>query len=223
MKETILSKRNSITTYLNLKKLLYFNFLENFSKENFFTCFLSIFRIYIGFHILKSVFISFEFVTLFQKDISVIKHSFPQCFSLLIETLVIIKFFNIPIFIYLLIFFSLNLFFGYLKNINFIFLFLLFKIYIVYNLEISNGGDNFMYLILLFMCFTNSWQYLSFVTYRESANKNFLSNLAVYSILIQLCVIYIVSGLHKVHSDAWFNGSATYYILNTVPLLQPYC
>ena len=71
------------------------------------------------------------------------------------------------------------------------------------------------------MCFTNSWQYLSFVTYRESANKNFLSNLAVYSILIQLCVIYIVSGLHKVHSDAWFNGSATYYILNTVPYCSP--
>ena len=210
-----------IITFLNQKVYCWNKFLNSYSKTNLFTNYLSIFRIYISFHIIKSAYLTWNLISLFDRESAYITYSFPKIIYPIIEFLVNFKIFDKPLYIYLLIIFSINLFFGFLKNFNFVFLFILFKIHMVFNLEISNGGFNYMSVILFFMCFTNSWRNFAVVEYKETRITNLLSNYSVYSIMIQLCMIYLVSGLNKIHADVWFNGSATYYILNTIPYCSP--
>jgi hypothetical protein len=91
----------------------------------------------------------------------------------------------------------------------------------------SNGGDNLLTFIAIYLVFVNSYDYLSFskLKYKkEQINKisNMVSNLAVLSIMIHLCLVYFVSFMHKIHSDMWFNGVATYYILNLERYKSPF-
>jgi hypothetical protein len=82
-----------------------------------------------------------------------------------------------------------------------------------------NGGDNLAKFILLYLVFANTYEHFvlnpnktkNTFTQRSS---NLLSNLAAYSIIIHLCLAYFIAGISKVHSDAWYNGIATYYILS---------
>jgi hypothetical protein len=78
-----------------------------------------------------------------------------------------------------------------------------------------NGGDNILKFILLYMIFTNAYKYYAIRESKKllkpSSLSNFLTNLSVLSITLHLCLAYLVSAFHKVHSDAWFNGVATYY------------
>ncbi|WP_438529552.1 hypothetical protein [Cetobacterium sp.] len=88
----------------------------------------------------------------------------------------------------------------------------------------SNGGDNLLSFICLYMVFTNSYSY--FVLNKSNPIKskisNLASNLACYSIMIHLCLIYFISFIHKIHSDMWYNGVANYYILNLERYSSPF-
>ena len=67
------------------------------------------------------------------------------------------------------------------------------------------------------MVFANSFTYFAIrkvTSLKFPVLSNFFSNLSGLSICIHLCLIYFISAIHKIHSDFWFGGVATYYTLS---------
>lgn len=84
---------------------------------------------------------------------------------------------------------------------------------------ILNGGNNFLSFLLLYLCFANSFEF--FVLQKPKATSflrsplvKLTTNMATFSVLFHLCLIYFISGVAKVHADVWFHGTALYYIFN---------
>lgn len=82
----------------------------------------------------------------------------------------------------------------------------------------GNGGDIMVRLVLLYLIFCNSYQYFVLVkeknVYDDNRRlQNLVSNLAAFSIMLQLCVAYFELGLAKLNDELWRNGEATYYAL----------
>ena len=97
--------------------------------------------------------------------------------------------------------------------------FLLYLLYYYhYHLDIAvvNGGDNICRYVLLFMTFANSYHHLTIYKYEPLADKdallqNLLSNLAAFSIMIEICLLYCSSAIGKLQTADWCNGEAVYY------------
>jgi len=196
--------------------------IDYLSEKNYFSKYLPLFRIYICFHIIKKTYLGWGSISLIYGDLIDAKSPILPLFPFLDYRIG-----NIPLIITLTIFLSILFAFGIGKRLT---IFLLF-ICIYFNAEMiylySNGGDNLLTYLCLYLIFTNSYQYLSFdiLKYKnENINKlsNLISNLAVYSIMIHLCLVYFVSFIHKIHSDMWYNGVANYYILNLERYNSPF-
>lgn len=87
------------------------------------------------------------------------------------------------------------------------------------NLSFFNGGDMMARLILFYLIFANSYEYFVLVKQAPVENEkrkfqNLLSNLAAFSIMLQLCLAYFASGIAKLNDPLWWNGEATYYALS---------
>lgn len=97
---------------------------------------------------------------------------------------------------------------------------------------ILDGGDNIMRIILFYLIFANTTAYFSFDAYikkeinlRNEINKpitNSLHNLAIFASIIQVCFMYLTSGLHKVMGEMWQNGTSLYYILQVNEYTHPF-
>lgn len=187
------------------------------SQQNIFKHYLVLFRIFISFHILKKVYINWGLhsvlMEIYQKE-SITKDSF--FFEL-------ITYNNTPLFVYFIVILSILYIFGIggfvTKSLLFYFFIYLTKFYFGF----TNGGDNLLQFILFYLIFCNTNYKFSITNYRDSELLNFISNIGVYCILIHLCLIYFISAIHKIHSDVWFNGVATYYILNLERFSSPLC
>jgi hypothetical protein len=96
----------------------------------------------------------------------------------------------------------------------FLFVFLLHKI----NSTIINSGDVAAQTILFYLIFADSYQYF---VYSKSKIKNIhlerlnylLSNLAILSVMLYLCIVYFAVGLSKLFDPLWQSGEAAYYAL----------
>lgn len=85
---------------------------------------------------------------------------------------------------------------------------------------ITDGGDNLMYLLLFYLLFANTTAYFSVDSKKRLNNKNsnlrnlqnMLSNFSVIACIIQVCILYFISGLYQVQGEVWSNGTALYYI-----------
>jgi hypothetical protein len=128
-------------------------------------------------------------------------------------------------FLLVIVFTLILVLFGIGRKITVLFLFLELAILQTFVNPVLNGGDNLLYFVLFYMIFTNSYDHFVLNEKDKTNNvfSNLVSNLAVYSILIHLCYIYLISGLHKIHSDVWFNGTANYYILHLERFQSPLC
>ena len=87
------------------------------------------------------------------------------------------------------------------------------------NSSFVNGGDALAKLILIYLIFADSYQYLVLFKQESRDNdkrkfQNLLSNLAALSIMLQLCIAYFSSGVAKIMEPVWWNGEATYYALS---------
>ncbi|MCB9202726.1 MAG: hypothetical protein H6604_06755 [Flavobacteriales bacterium] len=72
--------------------------------------------------------------------------------------------------------------------------------------------ENILTVTLLFMCFIDSYSFLSLSKSKGSTQlSNLVSNLAVYSILIHLCFIYANNAIHKLGGEFWLSGQAVYF------------
>lgn len=82
-----------------------------------------------------------------------------------------------------------------------------------------NGGDKMVKLMMLYFVFANSFEYFAIKKKGNqaiaSATDNLISNLAAYSLMIQLCLAYMVTFINKVNNPFWINGTANYYNFNT--------
>jgi len=97
-------------------------------------------------------------------------------------------------------------------------LFLMVYVLHTLNTTIINGGDVLARLILFYLIFADSYRY--FTIFKQGVlseeNKkllNLISNLAAFSIMLQLCVGYFALGLNKLIDPLWRSGEATYYAL----------
>ncbi len=194
----IIQELNVIATYLHE------------SKDRSF--YLAVLRVYVSFHVLRNLIVHFK-----MQDVIFGKRSiFPLYYS---NKLVIFAHDNHELFLFAIMTTCILFAFGIGKNITAIILYSLLEIYNNMIPYLLNGGDNFLKFIILYLVFANSYHYfsiskLNFKNYELTRTLTFFTNLATYSILIHLCLIYFISAIEKIHTDEWFNGVAFYYIMN---------
>lgn len=193
-----------------IKKLLFF-----FESENIFSFYTAVFRVFICFHILKKIFLQWDFFEILYRGNSFFIPDNSQFESLGINGDFFRQNFNIYLFIYLTL--IILLLFGIGRNLTALGVFICLEIQQRLCYTILNGGDNLFKFLVLYMIFINSYEF--FVLKKKiRANpsiSNLISNLATYSICIHLCLVYFISAIHKIHADVWFNGVANYYILSS--------
>ncbi|MDQ0176292.1 HTTM domain-containing protein [Bacillus chungangensis] len=90
---------------------------------------------------------------------------------------------------------------------------------------ISDGGENLLYLVLFYMLFMNVTAYFTWSKKTNKAkllekfrikHKDYISifhNFGFIFIIVQLCTMYLLSGLYQVMGERWNSGTAVYYIL----------
>jgi hypothetical protein len=85
-----------------------------------------------------------------------------------------------------------------------------------------DGGDNVIFLISFFLMFADVGRRFSLDARAEARAgcpvaipwwRAMLHNYAVLACLVQICILYLFSGLWKANSHMWLNGTAIYYIL----------
>jgi predicted DCC family thiol-disulfide oxidoreductase YuxK len=113
--------------------------------------------------------------------------------------------------------------------LNYIFTFSLIQI----SHFLSDGGDNLMYLFLFYLLFANTTAYYSVdsIKFHENYDRKkdttlfkirmIVHNFAVLACVIQVCIIYMSSGLYQVMGEMWNNGTAIYYILQVDVFSNP--
>lgn len=112
----------------------------------------------------------------------------------------------------------LNLF-GIGRNLVSFLLFLAFTVLYHLDNQFANSGDEMSMLLLLYLSFANTFSH--FVLFKRrpmAADKeklyNVASNLAAYSIMINLCMAYFMAGVFKAMDPYWQNGTGIYYFIN---------
>ncbi len=105
------------------------------------------------------------------------------------------------------------------RNLVAFLLFLAFVLLYSINSRYLNAGDKMSVILLFYLSFTNSYSYLTLFKRKplpEPKEKlyNLLSNLAAYSIVLNLCFVYFAAGLAKLLNPFWQKGEAMYYFLN---------
>lgn len=193
--------------------------LKSLKNENHFKLFLPIFRVFVCFHIIKKIFINYGSTSIFFDDKFVeIKSGFYRSFDWLFNTQIL----EIPILLYFLIFTCVLYAFGIGRWFTALLVFIQFYLYTEASALNGNGGDNYLFFILFYLIFADSYYYLCLKETVKKKSDYLISNIACYSIMIHLCLIYFVSAIHKIHAEEWFNGVATYYILNLERYSSPF-
>jgi len=112
----------------------------------------------------------------------------------------------------------LNLF-GIGRNLVSLLLFLSMTILYHVNNKFANSGDEMSMLLLLYLSFANTFSH--FVLFKRkpfSPEKekvyNLVSNLAAWSIIVNLCISYFMAGAYKILQPYWQDGTAIYYFIN---------
>lgn len=179
---------------------------------------LSIFRLILGFHLLKKITFWWPNLELLlsKKSFVVIEESTRfmsyELINFFAENYRLLVFFHVLLILFVI--------FGIGKNISVLFLYL--TVEIIQRISgglVLNGGDNFLKFALLYMVFCNSFEY--FILRGRELKRNFVqnhwfknlcTNVFSKSIIIHLVIIYFVSGFYKANTDVWVNGVANYYI-----------
>jgi hypothetical protein len=105
------------------------------------------------------------------------------------------------------------------RNLVSLALFLAFVLLNGINDRITNGGDTMSMLLLFYLSFANTFSYFTLFKRKPFSDKkeklyNLLSNMAAYSIVINLCFAYFFAGLFKLINPYWQNGTALHYFFN---------
>lgn len=99
-------------------------------------------------------------------------------------------------------------------------------------LAILDGGDNLAYLVIPMLLLTCCYDRFSIstglaakITRRLPEVLRSLSaplhNLGVLAIALQICLVYVTSGLYKVQGKLWQDGTALFYVLRVPEFTCP--
>lgn len=76
----------------------------------------------------------------------------------------------------------------------------------------ANGGNNLIHILLIYLIFMNedlsTKNKDSFLVYFSNA----LTNCSFFMVKIQICILYFVAAVGKIHGDLWSSGVAMYYV-----------
>ncbi|MFD9370708.1 HTTM domain-containing protein [Streptomyces sp. NPDC060020] len=93
------------------------------------------------------------------------------------------------------------------------------------NPVLLDGGDNVTVIVLVFFIFVDSGARFSLDARHRKAKRasdsnlfrfrigSLLHNAGILAVILQICTVYLVSGMYKVQGRKWQNGTALYYIL----------
>jgi hypothetical protein len=188
--------------------------INHLQDKNHFSIYLSLFRIFICFHLLKDIANSWGYLDILYSNDTFIAHP-PTMVSEILGVNSSFLFDNHKLIFSVYIGIILLFLFGIGRNFTALLLFLMFELIQRMNHLVLNGGDNLLKFILLYFIFADSFKY--FTLFKRTGNepekpvRTMISNLAVYSICFHVCLAYLWSAFHKIHADTWFNGAATYY------------
>ncbi|MCC3768925.1 HTTM domain-containing protein [Streptomyces sp. UNOC14_S4] len=95
-----------------------------------------------------------------------------------------------------------------------------------------DGGDNLAYIVIPMLLLTRCYDRFSFpsglsrkIAERVPATLRSLSepihNLGILAIAMQMCLVYMVSGLYKVQGKMWQDGTALFYVLRVSEFSLP--
>ncbi len=193
---------------------------ENISwlqKENYKAFYLALLRVAISLWLLKEVFINWSgmdllygqtvFIESEKRIINILSCGNPSLFRSHY------LFFIIPYIAVIL----LNLI-GIGRHFTAGLLFIMLYVLKNMNTTIQNGGDVLARLIVFYLIVADSYQYFVWLPKKEISQdrqkiRHLLSNLAAFSIMLQLCVSYFGLGLAKSLDPLWIKGEAVYYAL----------
>ncbi len=196
-----------------MKRLNYI--ISLLQKENYKGFYLSLMRVMLSIFLLKEIlFKQATWVVLYsnQSSLQFNTHSTFLVFGIDIFFLKAHYLFIISIYIFCLLLFLFGIGKNVIAFLSFALLFLLQKIN---NAEV-NGGDVLARFLLFCFCFANAYQYFCINKKKtNTATENVVSNLAALSMMMQLCIAYLLAFYHKIQNPYWQDGSAMYYILNT--------
>jgi hypothetical protein len=200
-------------------------FVNYLTSENRFAFYLSAFRVLMVFHLLKKVYLIWGSSSfLFSNDSFVLK-DYSTLRSLGIDATFVGDYYQT--FLTSLVVMLILFMFGIGRNWTALVVLLMMKLYQELAYLIQNGGDNLLIFALMYLACSDSYQYFVLNPSKPKSDyrtfiTNGLSNLAGFSIAFHLCLVYFVSAFHKIHADVWFNGVATYYIMNLERFCGPY-
>ncbi|MFD3515944.1 HTTM domain-containing protein [Streptomyces sp. NPDC058657] len=98
--------------------------------------------------------------------------------------------------------------------------------------SLLDGGDNLAYLVIPMLLLTRCYDRFSFPTglWNKCARRmpgalrslgTPLHNIGVLAIALQICLVYIVSGLYKIQGQMWQDGTALFYVLRVPEFTFP--
>lgn len=187
-----------------------FHSLSKDWKKDFY---LSLLRVYLALHIIKKIILYFPIWNQIYGNDSFVVSSYDLKYFGLISLSTIRNYHHL--FLFSVFILCLLFMFGIGRNVTVFLLYLAVDILQSLSELTLNGGDNLLKFILLYYIFINSFNYftVSVISRKLPSWPTFISNLGVFSILFHFSIIYFLSGFHKIHSEVWFNGVATYYTL----------
>lgn len=130
---------------------------------------------------------------------------------------------------------ALAFLFGYKGKLSSILNFIFTWSLLMRNSIISDGGDNIIRILLLYLILTSNTAYFSVDAYVKRKRtaperndspsfslRNCIHNLAILACLVQVSMLYLTSGSHKAMGELWQNGTALYYILQVEEYTHPF-
>lgn len=179
--------------------------------------YLALFRVYLALHVLQKLFFFIGHSDLLFGNSSFVKQYNTPFFALFGLH---IDFFKTHHGYFLIAFLivALAVLFGIGRHFSILLMYIFLEIFQRMNHLILNGGDNLLKFLILYMIFADSFRHFTLYKSKKaglpaSETANLLTNLAVLSVKIHLCLIYFISGIFKANTKLWFSGIATYYTL----------
>ncbi len=192
------------------------NVFSYLHKENYKSAYLSIFRVVLALFLLKEIGYKIPFVETLYSNQSIFQFSEHSSFKIWGINYYFIKQ-HYLVLISCHIFFLMLFLFGVGKHFSTLMVFISLLLLQKLNNSTLNGGDKMARLILFYFIFANSFEYFCLKPLKNKfdSTSNLISNLAVFSIMMQLCIAYFETFLNKISNPYWVNGSAMYYVFNT--------
>ncbi len=105
------------------------------------------------------------------------------------------------------------------RNAVSLLLFIAVKILSDLNDKVSNGGDRMALLLLFYLAFANTYSYYTLQKRKPFSERNeklynLISNLAAWSLIINLCMVYFFAGFFKALDPYWQDGTTLHYFFN---------